>query len=372
MLNLTSDGQAAAGASSNASMTADGRFVVFYSDADLLGDGTGPGIYYRDRVAGVTGYIDVGLSEIDYSGASPLRISEDGSRLVFLGLIGYSGNVCVYDFGQAISRCHELSPYGLVYPIIADKIVSVDPAGMVAAFNLKYMTTALPGTQGCVTGQVLLDLETGIPSCMPYTPVKGRDSCTPRMAPPTMSRGGTLQLYHVKNTCLRQLKNRSYANVYYLEDYLLFDTTNGSVDHIAGISADTFRPDRSESGSYLSADGTAIAYENYVTKGKEPGSVLINLTGLDNQKDKPIGQGFSPVLSGDGTVVAYRNGSQLIAYDTLSGQSEIIHSGSNDKVISLSQDGRYILFSTNSDSVTTEDTNGRPDVFLYDRFGAVN
>ncbi|HEX6459508.1 MAG TPA: hypothetical protein VF032_11375 [Thermoleophilaceae bacterium] len=74
------------GSSAEPSISADGRYIAFTSDAGGLvpGDGTRAGVYWRDMVTGETRLVDVppGALSSDGSGMNP-KISADGRYVVF-------------------------------------------------------------------------------------------------------------------------------------------------------------------------------------------------------------------------------------------------------------------------------------------------
>jgi Tol biopolymer transport system component len=81
-----SDTVNAVGSSQQPSISADGRYIAFTSDAGGLvpGDGTRAGVYWRDMATGETRLVDVppGASSSDGSGLDP-KISADGRYVLF-------------------------------------------------------------------------------------------------------------------------------------------------------------------------------------------------------------------------------------------------------------------------------------------------
>src|SRR4051812_42293791 len=79
-------------------ISADGRFVVFGSDAsNLILDG--PGVYLRDRQAGTADRLDLGLHNAQPSSASfSPSISPDGS---FVAFVSEASNLIRHDSNRA-------------------------------------------------------------------------------------------------------------------------------------------------------------------------------------------------------------------------------------------------------------------------------
>lgn len=82
-INISTAGNEANGESSQASISRDGRYVVFSSSANNLVSGSGAGVYLRDLVNGTTEFIGSGNSG---------SLSEDGRYIAYS-----NGGIVVYD-----------------------------------------------------------------------------------------------------------------------------------------------------------------------------------------------------------------------------------------------------------------------------------
>ena len=180
----------------------------------------------------------------------------------------------------------------------------------------------------------------------------------------------------------------------YLRDTLLGTTSLVSVDP-AGVQGD----DESDS-PVISADGRFVAFfsfaDNMVPGGDTNGkfadvflrdtqlgvTTLISVNSSGAQSD---GQSFNPSISADGRFVAFssqsdnltpndaNNAFDVFLHDTQTGITSLVsvdsngvQGNSNSTNPSISADGRYISFVSNADNLTDADSNGSPDVFLYD------
>jgi len=98
----------------------------------------------------------------------------------------------------------------------------------------------------------------------------------------------------------------------------------------------------------------------------------------------PGGSAQEPAISADGRVVAYTYrppagfttvalGSLVLAWDRTTGKVEVVSKNSagtnvaGSRQPSVSADGRYVAFVSDSASVAGKDGNAKPDVFRYDR-----
>lgn len=139
----------------------------------------------------------------------------------------------------------------------------------------------------------------------------------------------------------------------------------------------------------ISDDGRFVAYlDSAATPAKQDLFVWDRATGLktnvtNSTATESVG---SATLSGDGRHVAYslaqtdpviftRNGPEVlwtVALDTATRTAVAIDEDINSVsrfVPTLSQDGRYLAFSSAASDLVTHDTNGHSDVFLWDRAG---
>ncbi len=114
-VSVSSTGEQANAASSNPSMSADGRFVVFTSSASNLAPGTsGQHVYIRDRLMGTTSVVSGNTFNVDNCGVGA-QISADGQFVAFTGtLLGGCGEfgVLVHDLQTGVATLESIGSTG--------------------------------------------------------------------------------------------------------------------------------------------------------------------------------------------------------------------------------------------------------------------
>ncbi|MBI1850555.1 MAG: PD40 domain-containing protein [Planctomycetes bacterium] len=142
----------------------------------------------------------------------------------------------------------------------------------------------------------------------------------------------------------------------------------------------------------LSRDGRYVAWESVSVVGYTRCAVHDGVTGAiafgDVRSDGAPGDGISigPSLSADGSLIAFSSQStNLIDGDTNGSWDVFVHdfrSGTTTRVsvdsaghqgsghsrgAAMSADGHYVAFRSNAPNLVASDSNGHPDVFLYNR-----
>ncbi|MBL8142947.1 MAG: PD40 domain-containing protein [Acidobacteria bacterium] len=117
-VSVRSDGLAMAdGPSAWASVSADGRFVVFRSSAaDVVPGVSGTHVYVRDMTTGVTSLVDaspIGTAPAQVGSVAPSSISDDGRYVLFVSY-GALASGAVQDLGEAYVRDRETGTTRLV------------------------------------------------------------------------------------------------------------------------------------------------------------------------------------------------------------------------------------------------------------------
>jgi Tol biopolymer transport system component len=164
----------------------------------------------------------------------------------------------------------------------------------------------------------------------------------------------------------------------------LYDRVTGTTTLVSHHDGNALRSGNGPSGrAVLSADGRYIAYGS-TANDLAPGQIDTNglsdvflydrTTGISTLVSQSGGSAISgddPAISADGRYVAYVKGDgSVLLYDRMSGTT--ILAGSNAPVLdtpSLSADGRFVAFASLATALVPGqvDGNGSYDVFLYDR-----
>ena len=152
----------------------------------------------------------------------------------------------------------------------------------------------------------------------------------------------------------------------------------------AGASGDPVPGAGGAELSDISPDGTYVAF--YAQKqllGTNPGgfnaylrNVIDGSLHLASVNEAGAGfYGIHPTVSANGLFAAFENGvgNRIYRYDRVAGTSTWINkamdqgnpNGACERPI-ISADGRYIAFFSRATNLLAEDTNGKPDIYLYD------
>ena len=179
----------------------------------------------------------------------------------------------------------------------------------------------------------------------------------------------------------------------FVRDYLLGTTERVSVDS-AGIQSDgeSRRPSISSGGRYVAFESDATNLVSGDTNGREDVFVHDRQTATTERvsvhSSGAQGNGHSvrPSISGDGRYVAFASDStNLVAGDTNGAYDIFVHdrqTGSTERVSvdssgveansssldpDVSSDGRYVAFWGSATNLVMGDSNAQPDVFIHDR-----
>jgi Tol biopolymer transport system component len=336
----TSNGNGAYGAS----MSKDGRYVVFNSAASNLVSGdtnNKEDLFVKDKTTGSVTRVNVSSSGTQATigwGGWEFDISADGRYVVFVS----------QDAHVASDTNNKLDVYMRDLQTSTTELVSVNTSGS-AGNNQSGITSVDISRDGRYTvfGSVATDLVSGDTNGFEDIFVRDRKlSTTTRLS---VASGGT----QGNNISRSPAISCDGALVAFQSDAsnLVGSDTNGQVDTfvIDRVGGDTIRN---------------------VTISGNNSSILST----------------APSVSCDGSTVAFRsNASNLVASDTnakndvfaydvsteavelVSVSSGGTQANQNSENYSLSADGRYVAFDTSASNLVSGDTNAAQDVFLHDR-----
>lgn len=173
-------------------------------------------------------------------------------------------------------------------------------------------------------------------------------------------------------------------------DIFVYDTETDSLELVstslngAAASDHSYTPSLSSDGRYVAfcsiagnlVEGDTNGTEDIFVRDRVSGTTTRVSYGLDGSQ--LTASTSNPVISGNGGFVAYQIYQDLktiiYVYDIETGTSELVTRSYHDPLNackgynpSISHDGRYIAFHSDESGLVESDTNGKTDVFVYDR-----
>lgn len=340
-ISVTSSGDQANGDSYRASITADGRFVAFLSNADNIIGGHDDGsadVFIRDQLAGITTRVNVNNSGGQSNGwAFDVSINGDGRYVAFSdtgtnlvpGDTNSAADVFVRDLRDGTTRRVSLDING--DPLAWSKFPSISADGRFVVFE---------GSGG-----------------------------SPGGAEPSQ----------LSEVLVRDLASSStvVVSVFYESSH----ATGDGVSQSPSISADgRFVAFASDARNLVEGD-TNLSTDVFV-RDMETGTTT-RVSQDSNGNQGKYGSEY-PSISADGRYVAFSSVNNLVADDSNEAADVFvrdIHTGTIVRVSvdssgnqgngmslipSISADGRYVAFMSSSSDLVPSDTNSAADVFVRD------
>lgn len=341
----TTNGQASGADGQEVSISADGRYSVFSSEAaDLVaGDTNGRSdVFLHDRNSGSTSRVSVSSSNQQSNGTSRFPGISDNGRFV-------------------------------AYNSSATNLVAGDTNGMFDIFVFDRQTGA--------TTRVSIDS-------------LGNEAVGGDSFRPAVSADGRYIAFHSRATNLVTNDTNNERDIF-VHDRNLGETTRVNVSSadaqaMAGDSRFTTISDdgryiafQSEAGNLVGDDTNGI-YDIFVRDLLLGETTRVSVTSLGLQS--PSGSSRFPGISGDGQYVVFQSASSsLVANDTNSSVDIFVHDrvsgdtsrvnvdpdgaqalGGHSGLANISADGRYVVYSSAASNLVAGDTNGDTDVFIHD------
>lgn len=386
-VNVSATGAQASADSRTVSMSGDGRYVVFESDADNLVPGDANGrvdVFLRDLRRGTVERVGVRDDGSEYTAlAFAPRISADGRYVTFTADTGsveegthYSGRFLwdrVKDRTEVVSLTDDDRPVAGAY---GDAEVSRD--GRYVLFVSSLADHGDEGTDTLWAGLYLRDREEGTTRLVSLTTAPSPGGATWYFAAFTMSADGSRIAYS-----LFQNRPGTGSAVY------VHDRNGGRTERFDPEGRGYTLPTLSGDGRYAAFASNAENLVQGDTNGKDDVFVRdlrtgaterVSLTAAGGQTD---GDSAQPVISEDGRHVVFRSAaSGLVAGETARGPLFVrdLRTGVNRRVIvahdggesdsqswsdvAVSRDGRVVAFESWATNLVPDDTNGLRDIFV--------
>ena len=182
-------------------------------------------------------------------------------------------------------------------------------------------------------------------------------------------------------------------------DVFVHDRRTGTTE-LVSVASDATTPGNGDSGyPQISADGRFVAFlsdASDLVPGDTNGVTDIFVRDLQTGTTERVsvgssgaqanGQSLGPTISGDGRFVAFRSAASnliqgdtngvgdIFVRDTQAGTTDLVSvasdgtKGNGDSYgPSISADGRFVVFRSKASNLVAGDTNGKDDIFRYDR-----
>ncbi len=396
-VSVASDGSEGNNISYDPSISADGRYVAFASEATNLvsGDTNGvPDVFVHDRTTGQTTRVSVASdgSEGNSSSYDP-SISADGRYVAFAsaasnlvpGDTNYVMDIFIHDrtTGQT-TRVSVALDGSQVNSASEHPSISAD--GRYVAFT-SYASNLVPGDTNNGTDVFVHDRITGQTTRVSVAS-GGRQANYESNNPFISADGRYVTFYSEASNLVPEDTNE-------IPDIFVHDRTTGQTTRVSVASDGSEGNDQSYYPS-ISADGRYVAFSSDASN-LVPGDT--NWQGDIFIHDRTTGQttrvsvasdgsegnssSFYLSISADGQYVAIgsyasnlvpgdtNNGTDVFVHDRTTGQTTRVNVASDGSQannhsynLSISADGRYVAFSSEASNLVPGDTNGAGDIFV--------
>jgi Tol biopolymer transport system component len=382
------------------SISADGRFLAFQSDATTLvaGDTNNVAdIFLRDRALGLTTRLTMGLGGAETNGSSSApQISADGRVVTFLswalnlvaGDTNAQPDVFVHDITTGITTRASVNSAGVQANAISfAPTISAD--GRYIAFHSAATNLVTGDTNGAWDVFVHdRSLATTTRAVSSITAGQPNGPC----AAASLSADGRFLAFHSSATNLVAGDTNAAWDVF-VRDLVTGVTERVSLSS-AGVpgNAGSVEPSLSADGRFVAFHSAATnlvsgdfnAAEDVFLRDRTLGLTVRASVGAGGLEGDSVSR--KARLSADGRVVVFESNASTLdpgdlnttwdvfAHDRITGLTEIVSVDSNggggdyaSNVGALSANGRFVVFQSYATNLVGGDTNNTRDVFLRDR-----
>jgi CSLREA domain-containing protein len=394
-VSVASDGTQGDSSSSDPSLSADGRFVAFQSDAsNLVPDDTNGGtdVFVYDRQSGTVERVSVASDGTQGNSSSNApSISADGRFVAFSSdasnLITHSDtngctDVFVYDRQTQMVKRVSVAKDG-TQGNSSSNAPSISADGRFVAFDTA--SNLVPGDTNEGDDTFVYDQQDRTVERVSVAS-NGRQGDYGKSGGswPSLSADGRFVAFGSSASHLVPGDTNGVSDVF------VRDRQNGAFERVS-VASDGTQGDSSSGGPSLSADGRFVAFWSYASNlvpGDTNGVIdvfvcdrqsgTIERVSVANDGTQGNSSSESPSLSPDGRFVAFSSfASNLVPGDTGSDWDVFVYDRQNHTIESLSAahgtapsfsaDNRFVAFDSSASNLVPEDTNGARDVFVRDR-----
>lgn len=378
------------GYSRDPDISADGRFVVFWSGASNLVAGDtndSEEIFLRDCQTGETRRISVSSSGAQANNGSFYpTISGDGRFIAFMSdatnLVSGDTNgfsdIFVHDRQTGITTRVSVNSSGVQADNISDSYVSISGDGRYIAFN-SDATNLVSGDTNGFTDVFVHDRQTGTTERISLD--SNEVQANAGSSNPSISADGRFVAFSSGATNLVSGDTNLHTDIF-VRDRVMGVTTRVSVNS-SGVEAD-----RGASDASISGDGRYVTFSSVATNllNEEPYGyphVYVHdrqtgATTLVSTQDgyQMVGWSTMPDISADGRYIAFEFDDRgdglpylsIYVHDRLTNLTTRVSTsgGGEDYAFgpALSANGNFVAFASDNSHLVPGDTNGQADVFL--------
>ena len=396
-VSVNSSGMEANNNSFGASISLDGRYVGLASNADNLVSGDTNGLsdaFIHDRQTGATIRVSVDSNGLQADNASYYpTISADGRYVTFYS---FASNLVPGDTnGVADIFLRDLQT-GMTTRIsvnsggVEGKLSSYDPSisadGRFIVFE-SFATNLVPGDTNGAYDIFLYNLQASTITRISVSSNGGQATAASNDG--SISADGRYVTYH------SSASNLVPGDTNGQQDIFLYDQQTGTTT-LVSANSDGVQANGPSYNPSISGDGRFITFTSYATNLSSSVGVGSNIFVRDMQTDVvtlvtvdsngiPANDwSYGPFISADGRYAAYTSyATNLVAgdsnavpdafiHDMQTGSTKRVSVGSNNiqgneasGVSAISEDGSFILFDSSATNLVTGDTNLQGDVFVH-------
>jgi Tol biopolymer transport system component len=376
-ISVASDGTQGNNGSSRPSISADGRYVAFVSSASNLvsGDTNGDNdIFVYDTVANATRRVSVGDNGTQGNSSSYLpSISADGRYVAFMsdasnlvsGDTNGTRDIFLYDTVSNTTR--RVSVEGYVGSLISFfESLSISADGRYVAFA-SDASNLVSGDTNNATDIFVCDTVANTTRRVSVDS-NGTQGNSGSLFPSISADGRYVAFQSDATNLVSDDTNRT-------RDIFVYDTVSNTTRRVSFVS--NSYGDSSSRTPSISADGRYVAFDS------DGGIFVYDTVANTTRPVSVNGYGYKPSISADGRYVTfYSDASNLVSGDTnntfdvfvydtvanttrrVSVDSNGIQGNNNSYTTSISADGSYVAFYSEANNLVSGDTNGHGDIFV--------
>ena len=398
-ISLGLDGAQGNGPSFEPAISADGRFVAFQSEATNLVPGdsnSAPDVFVRDRRTGRTSRVSVRSDGAQANGPSAIpSISADGRFVTFYsdatnlvsGDTNDQGDVFVHDRQTGTTRRVSVGPNG-TQGDVSSQTSAISADGHFVAF-WSLATNLVPGDTNDQWDVFLRDREKRTTRLVSVGP-RGAQGDGPSFDQAISAHGRFIAFVSIASNLVPGDTNG-------LRDIFVRDRKAGTTRKVSWGRGGA-QSDGSSFDPAISSDGWFVAFESEATnlvpgdtnglrdifiRDRKAGTtrrVSVGPKGVQGDRDS-----VNPAISADGRFVVFwsfatnlvpsdtNDWGDVFVHDRKTGTTQRVSVGPNgaqgsgdgeDSYPTISADGRFVAFESISSNLVSGDTNNRSDVFL--------